>query len=124
MVVNAFFVIIFYFPSKKFFHRKTFNSVVEVSFLFVILPMTRRLCVYRSVGALYNTYVWDITADRKPQFARSNPAVGHFLNVFSETPQRILVFKYRKKNKVFSTTFVFFINGLYFSQKISVHRNT
>ena len=44
------------FHSKYFFERKIFNSVVGVFFLFLKLPMTRRVQVCR-VGVLYNKSV-------------------------------------------------------------------
>ena len=44
--------------------------------------MTRRLRVYGSVGVLYNTYVWDVTAVRMPEVANSYPTVGHNFYLF------------------------------------------
>ena len=48
-----------FFPSKRSFERKILSSVSGVLFLFLILPMTRRLRVLQSrfVGVLVNTYV-------------------------------------------------------------------
>ena len=67
-----------YFPSKKFFDRKIFNLLVGVFFL--ILLMTRRLCVLPSkiVEVLYNTFVLDVTVVRKLEAVGANHAVGHF----------------------------------------------
>ena len=45
------------FRRKIFFERKIFNSVVDGLFLFLKLPMTRRVQVRRVVGDLYNTCV-------------------------------------------------------------------
>ena len=47
----------YYFPSKKIFERKIFNSGVGVFFIFLKLPMTHRVQVCRIVGVLYNICV-------------------------------------------------------------------
>ena len=61
-----------YFPSKKFFERKIFNSLVF--FLFLKLSMTRRLRVCRVVGGLHNTCRIPPRLG-SPQVPSSNPAI-------------------------------------------------
>ena len=98
--------------------RKIFNSVVGVPFLFLILPMTRRFRVCRSVGILYNTYMRNITKIRKPEVTGSNHAVGCNFN-------KSLTHSYfpMTKNKLFShKVWGFLINSLYYSQELSVFR--
>ena len=76
---------------EKFFKKE--NILFSwVFFLFLILPMTRRLRVCRIVGLLYYTYVWGVTAVRKPEVAGSSPGVGHILYTLLEIRQHIIIF--------------------------------
>ena len=58
-----------YFPSKFFFRKENFRVSSRRFFLFLKLPMTRRVQVCRVVGVLYKT------CDRCHRV--SNPAIDH-----------------------------------------------
>ena len=60
--------------------EKARNEIIQfssgISFL-LNLPMSRR-----TVGVLYNTYVWGVTTVRKPKLTDWNPAVGRIFKIF------------------------------------------
>ena len=63
---------LFLFSVEKFIRNKILNSVVGVLFLFLKLPMTRKVQVCRVVGVLYKTFV-GCHAIRKPEISRYRP---------------------------------------------------
>ena len=84
----------FHFPAKKFFERKKFNSVVGVFFLFLKLPITRKVHATELVSCLIQFSV--VTADRKLEVAGPNPAIDHVFYVFLDTHQRVTIFQQQK----------------------------
>ena len=101
------------FPSKNFFERKIFNSVVGIFFLFLELSMTRRVQVCR-VDVLSNT---DVGSHRCSKTggggfkSLNRPFLTSFyilVNTFFFLSTKIQVFLTKSRR--------FLVNGLFFSQ--------
>ena len=86
----------FYFPSKKFFGRKIFNSVGGIFFPFLEQRMTRRLFVSAESLVSCITEVSGVNAVRKPELAGSNPAIDHIFNAFLGTRCYVLILQQQK----------------------------
>ena len=105
----------YYFPSKIFFGKKIFNSVLGTFFL--KLPMTRRLRVLQSriVGSLYKTYVWLVIAlrVRKLEVMSTNTSIGQYFSTCFQLKVDASVNFIRKKQ--FFDSGIFSLNTYPFS---------
>ena len=68
----------FYFPSRNFFERKIFISVVGVFFLFFILPMRFRFSCRGESLMFCILHTWAGTAVRRPEVVVRKPIFGQF----------------------------------------------
>ena len=115
--VNEITIIIFL--RKNFFQRKRFNSLVDVFFLFLKLPMTRRVQVCR-VRVLYDTYVGCYSGLDAGGGGFKFRLRSYFLRLFrySLTRSQFLTTKIR----VFSTKNIWFFGKWVFCQKLPLFR--